>query len=228
MSKQRFPLILLVAAMWLNAVTCFGQTVPPASQQDTVLAVLQDANASRQQKATALRQLSFIATKRAIPTLASLLADDQLNHMARYALETLPDPAVNTALLHALGKLEGKPLVGVIGSLGVRRETRAVLPLAAKLTDHDPLVAQAAARALGHIGNLEAAIALDKALPQSTGDTRLALCEGLFRCAENLGGTAATEIYNQLFELKGPHQVRAGALRAAILTEKNGLDLLKT
>ena len=46
--------------------------------------------------------------------------------MARYALETIPDPSVDDALRDALGKLKGRPLLGVIGSLGVRRDAKAV------------------------------------------------------------------------------------------------------
>lgn len=228
MIKQRYALTLLVAAMLSYAVTAYGQTVPPASQQDALIAVLNAQDASRQQKANACRQLAFIATKRAIPTLASLLADQELNHMARYVLETIPDPAVNDALLKALDKLAGKPLVGVIGSLGVRGETRAVRPLSERLTHKDPLVAQAAARALGQIGNASAAQALSGALSDVRGDTKPAVCEGLFRCAEKADGPQAIKIYDQLRQLEAPHQVRAGALRAAILIRQGGLDRLKT
>ena len=228
MIKQKRHLILLVAVLLSTVVTSYAQTVPPASQQDKLIAVLNATDASRQQKATACRELSFIATKKAIPTLARLLADEELNHMARYTLETLPDKAVDDALLQALGRLQGKPLVGVMGSLGVRGETRAVKPLAERLTHPDPMIAQAAARALGSLGNTNAARALTKALPGSTGDTKLAVCEGLFRCAEKTGGSSAVAIYDRLGQLKAPHQVRAGALRGAILTRQDGLELLKT
>ena len=46
--------------------------------------------------------------------------------MARYALETIPDPSVDDALRDALGKVQGRPRLGVIGSLGVRRDAKAV------------------------------------------------------------------------------------------------------
>jgi HEAT repeat protein len=228
MIKQRSILIFLTTSLLSLAVQSYGQTVPPAAQQDELIAVLKSTDASRQQKATACRELSFIATKRAVPALAALLADPDLNHMARYALETIPDVSVDHALLEALNELEGKPLVGVIGSLGVRKEARAVAPLAEKLNDQDPLVSQAAARALGQIGNAEAAQALSRALSKAPADTRLAVCEGLFRCAEEADGAPAAAIYNQLLQLKAPHQVRAGALRGAILTGQDGLDLMKT
>ncbi len=123
---------------------------------------------------------------KAVPTLAALLGDEKLSHMARYALEPIPDPSVDDALRDALGKLKGRPLVGVIGSLGVRRDAKAVAAMAKLLADPDADVAQAAARALGKIGTPEAAKALDAALAGASAANQVAFCEGLFRCAEAL------------------------------------------
>ena len=227
MFKQRLTLILLLAVLLFSTVSVNGQTVAPASEQDKFIAVIQSQDASRKEKKDACRHLSLIATKKAIPALVALLADEDMNHMARYALEVMPDNAVNDALLVALDQLDGKPLVGVMGSLGVRGETRAVRPMAKRLESPDPMIAQAAARALGKIGNARAVRALTQALPGSSGDTKLAVCEGLFRCAEGLGGAQAVEIYDQLRQLKIPHQVRAGGLRGAILAREGDLDLLR-
>ena len=227
MLKQRIILILVTAVLFSGAVISYGETVAPASKQDELIAVLKSGDATRQEKIAACRLLTFIATKKAVPTLASLLADEEMNHMARYALEPIKDPSVDIALLDALGKLKGKPLVGVIGSIGVRGERRGVRPLAQMLKSSDAMVAQAAARALGNIGDAAAAKALGGALGGSSGDTKLAVCEGMFRCAENLGGKEAIAIYDKLRKLKEPHQVRAGGLRGAILTRKDGLGFLK-
>ncbi|MBN2271998.1 MAG: HEAT repeat domain-containing protein [Sedimentisphaerales bacterium] len=226
MLKKRTILILVAAAL-LSPVFSYGQTVVPASKQDELIAVLKSGDATRKEKADACRLLSSIATKEAVPALAALLGDEEMNHMARYALEPIKDPSVDDALLDALGKLQGKPLVGVIGSIGVRGERRAVKPLAQMLKSNDSMVAQAAGRALGNIGDAAAAKALGSALAGSSGDNKLAICEGMFRCAETLGGNEAAAIYDQLRELKDPHQARAGGLRGAILTRKDGFDLLK-
>jgi HEAT repeat protein len=176
--------------------------------------------------------LALVGTKDAIAPLAALLGDEKLSHMARYGLEPIPEPAVDEALRDALGKLKGRPLVGVIGSIGVRRDTRAVRPLAKMLRSPDNEVAQAAARALGKIGNRPAARALQRALPNVSAANQLAFCEGLFRCAEALVAQGrpdqAIEIYDQLRKLDAPHQVRGGALRGAILTRgKDGVALLR-
>jgi HEAT repeat protein len=152
--------------------------------------------------------------------------------MARYALEPIPDPAVDEALRDALGKLKGRPLVGVIISIGVRRDTKAVPALGKMLRDSDADVAQAAARALGRIGDSAAAKALQAALPNAPAASQLAICEGLFRCAEALAAKGqrgeAIAIYDQLRSLKEPHQVRTGAVRGAILARgKDGPALLR-
>jgi len=231
-SRKAGSLTLLIGLLFAGAVQLFGQTIPPAGSEDRLIAVLK-SDAAHKEKVDACRQLGIIGTKDAVAPLAALLGDEKLSHMARYALEPIPDPAVDEALRDALGRLKGRPLVGVIGSIGVRRDARAVGVLTIMLHDPDAQVAQAAARALGKIGNRRATRALQSALRNATAANQHALCEGLFRCAEALGSRGeradAIEIYDQLRELEdAPHQVRAGALRGAILTRgQDGLGLLR-
>ena len=107
--------------------------------------------------------------------LAALLGDEKLSHMARYGLEPNPDPAVDEALRAVLDKLKGRPLVGAIGSIGVRRDVKAVEPLSKLLRNTDPTVVQAAVRALGLIGTASAAKALEDNLAATPAANRLAL-----------------------------------------------------
>ena len=187
------------------------------------------SGATQEEKAAACRQLARVATKQAVPTLASLLGDEKLSHMARYAMETIPDPSVDDALREALGKVTGRPLLGVIGSLGVRRDAKAVDAIAKLLSGADAETAQAAARALGNIGTSEAAKALEAALTGATGGNRLALCEGLLRCAEALPPQAPGA-----GDLRPSARAAAGAatgprrgLRGAILARgKAGIPLM--
>ncbi len=230
MSNSRFNLTLgLLLAGVLVAV---GQPSPLAEQQEAKLIAILKSDAPRKAKADACRELSPIATAASVPVLADLLSNPELNHMARYALETIPGPAVDDALRAALGKLNGRPLVGVIGSLGVRRDAQAVPPLSGLLRNADPDVAQAAARALGSIGNSAAAKALSEALADVSAANQVAFCEGLFRCAESLAASGehqpAMALYDRLRGLSAaPQQVRAGALRGAVLTRGNdGIPLL--
>jgi hypothetical protein len=220
--------------MATGAAPAPGQGAAPDAKEKTakLIAVLK-SDASQHDKMEACRQLARVGTLEAVPVLAALLSDEQLAHMARYGLEPIQDPAVDVTFREALGKLKGKLLVGVIGSIGVRRDTKAVAALAKLLENDNPQVAQAAARSLGAIGNTEAVQALDGALADKRAGMQLAVCEGLFRCAEALAAKdqreAAVQIYDRLRELKtAPHQVRAGALRGAILARgKAGLPLLK-
>lgn len=215
-------LVLTAAILVITATAAFAQ-------EADLLAVLR-SDAGLEQKSAACRQLARIATKDAVPTLATLLGDEKLSHMARYALETIPDPSVDAALRDALGKLEGQPRIGVIGSIGVRRDAQAVDALAGLLKGSD--AAQAAARALGNIGTPSAAKALEEALPEVSGADQLAVCEGLFRCAEALAkeeqGAGAQAIYDRLRELPAaPPQVAVAALRGAIISRGNdGIPLM--
>lgn len=185
-----------------------------SAREDRLLAILK-TDAPPPEKSDACRELARIGTRQAVPVLAPLLADGQLSHMARFALEPIADPAVDAALRDALGKVKGQMLVGVISSLGVRKDPAAIGPLAKLLFHPDPAVAQAAARALGSIG--ADVPDLEGALTTGSGSNQLAVCEGLLRCAEVSGASA---IYDKLRALPNlPLQLRVAALRGSI---KNG------
>ncbi|MHC4096805.1 MAG: HEAT repeat domain-containing protein [Planctomycetota bacterium] len=163
MLKLKKNLILLIALVAVVSGPLFGQTIPPSGSEGKLIAVLK-SNASHKEKADACRHLAIIGTKKAVAPLAALLVDEKLSHMARYGLEPIPDPAVDKAFRDALGKLKGRPLVGVIGSIGVRRDAKAVPALAKLLHNSGRDVTQAASRALGSIGNTDAAKALTIAM----------------------------------------------------------------
>jgi len=127
-------LTLTLAAALLAAAPAVA-----ADQEAELIAVLK-SDAGQFEKHEACRVLAHVATKKAVPTLAAMLGDEKMSHMARYALETIPDPSVDVALRDAMGKLTGRPLLGVIGSLGVRRDAKAVGALAKLLGDADAVV----------------------------------------------------------------------------------------
>ncbi len=223
---------ILIAALLLACAPAPAASPQPttAEQVKKLVAVLK-SNATQKEKADACRELARIGTRDAVAPLAALLPDDKLSHMARYALEPIPSSAVDKALRKAAAELHGRPLVGVIGSIGVRRDPKAVSLLSGFLQSRDNEVAQAAARSLGSIGNHTAAEALLHALPGVSSANQLAFCEGLLRCAEAAAAKGdrkeALAIYDRLREVPAPHQVLTAALRGAILTRKQaGLPLL--
>jgi len=228
MFKQKKQSLLVITCLLIAVTPLFSQTIPKMTPEleGTLLAVLK-SDGSFQDKAGACRQLAVAGSSKSIPVLIGLLSDDKLSHMARYGLETLPGPDVESALRGSLEKLKGKPLVGVIGSLGVRRDVQAVEALIELVHNKDTEVSQAALRALGSIGNAEAAEALQTALAHAPVTKHLGLYEGLFRCAKNqaaLGNTTtAMAIYESLQKNKVPFQVRSAALRSIILNDPESI-----
>lgn len=190
------------------------------------------SGATQKEKSDACRELAHVATAKAVPALAGLLSDDKLAHKARGALETIADPSAGAALRNAMGQLKGRLLMGVVGSLGVRRDAAAVPAIAKLLADSDDVLAGSAARALGKIGTPEAAKAIEAALAGAPAARQVDFCEGLFRCAEAMAAEGKADqsqaIYDRLRALSpAPQQVRAGALRGAILCrQKAGIPLL--
>jgi len=226
---RSLPIAVLLVAC---TTACFAKTSPPETkdQVKNLVAVLK-SDAAQKEKADACRELARVGTKDAVAPLAALLPDEKLSHMARYGLEPIPDASVDKALRDAAGELQGRLLVGVIGSIGVRRDADAVKLLAKLLHATDSDVAQAAARSLGSIGNPAAAKALLDALDRVSPANQLAFCEGLLRCAESAAAKgerkSACVIYDRLREIPMPQQVRTAALRGSILNQgDSGLPLL--
>ncbi len=111
-------------------------------------------------------QLAVIGSRRSVPALERLLAEPALNTAARNALEAIPDPQTLKALRRALPRLPQREQIGVITSLGVKRDAAAVSALAKLLETAAAPVAEAAAWALGRIATPAAARALLRWLAQ--------------------------------------------------------------
>jgi len=239
-TRRRTRTILASAALALAvAVTmALGQTRAvgadnpdsAAEKQRKLISVLQ-SNAAPQDKAIACKQLAIYGAKEAVPALAPLLADERLASWARIALEAIPDPAADDALRAAAGKLQGRLLIGVINSIGFRRDAKAVLMLADRLKQADVDVACAAAAALGRIGGEPAAKALEQSLTGAPGGLKGEVAEGCIRCAERFfaEGKAreAVKLYDTVRKANVPKHKMLEATRGAILARQSaGLPLL--
>ena len=150
-----FTAFVLACAVEVNAA--------PAVHPAELIALLK-SNSPKSEKVKAFKPLAVFGSKDAVPAIAPYLADEELSSWARIALEAIPDPACDEALREAEGTLKGRLLIGVINSLGVRRDARAVGALAKRLGNADEAVAAAAAASLGRIGGEAATQALEKAL----------------------------------------------------------------
>ncbi len=160
------------------------------------------------------QQLLVVGTETQVPLLAKMLDDPQTAEIARYTLDAIPGEASLAALRGAIGRLQGSPLLGVVNSLGLRRDGASVGPLAKLLSHADPQVAAAAAEALGKIATSEAAECLQKAAVTPQAEIRLH--NARLQCAERLaaaGDTAtAAGIYEQIWSADLPAARRVGGL----------------
>ncbi len=190
-----------------------------SKELEAKLAAVLKTGVSRDAKDYVCRKLMLIGTAASVPTLAELLADKDMSHMGRYALERIPAPEAAAAMRDALGKTSGAVKVGVISSLGVRRDTASVPALAALLADADANVAAAAAYALGDIRGADATKALAAAKPASP-LAKQAVIDGSLCCAEGLladGKKAeAMAIYQPLVGDSQPKHVRLAATRGLL------------
>lgn len=212
-------LLVVTAAASLSPAA----TVPASQEQ--LLEVL-TSSGPLSQKWVAAHDLARLGTGEAVPKLAALLPDHQLSDLARYALEAIPDPAVDSALRQALGKLDGRLLDGVITSIGARRDTAAVEPLSKLLSHQDPAVVSAAVAALGNIGTLPTAKALEAAFASGQESHFPAIYSSILQCADALrihgSRPEAIETYHWIRASKAPPQLQAGAIRGLVLAGETG------
>ena len=191
------------------------------------------ASAARKaDKAIACKKLAFVGTAKSVSVLAELLRDPDLTSWSRIALEAIPDPTADAALIYAIEDLEGRPLIGVIQSVAARRTANAVGPLIGLLKSSDTAVATASAISLGTIGGDEATTALSATINSSrNAELRSAAAEGLVVCAERRmkqGDRArAIQLYDQVRASQVPQPRITEATRGAILARGiDGIDLL--
>lgn len=222
--------------IWLSAVLSGGLKAQTndwdqeSNQEQALLEVL-TSNATPDQKALACKNLAIVGTDRSVPELAKLLPNPELNSWALIALEAIPGEQAELALRDSLKQLNGLCLVGVINSIGVRRDSGAAELLSTQLASDQALVVDAAASALGQIGNLACAEILIRTLRSSNATTRSAAAEGCIVCAERLlsaGETGKAEaLYNDVRLAKVPPQRILEATRALVLLQgEAGMPLL--
>lgn len=200
-----------------EAVVAAMKDEPSRATLETRLAAVLATEAPAVAKAYVGGKLRLIGGPASVPALAALLAQAELSHAARNALEALPCAEAIDALRASLAKLSGLPKAGVVASLGVRRDAASVPTLTTLLRDHDAQVAAAAIEALGEIGTMEAAEALRAFLPNASGALRSAAADACLTCAVGLqasGHEAEVKALRGLLTGAGlPEYVRTAAER---------------
>jgi HEAT repeat protein len=199
-------------------VTTHGDAAARGQLESQLAAALQ-AGLPRAAQDFICRQLMQVGTAASVPALATLLANKDLSHMARFALERIQGPEAGQALRDALPKVAPELQVGLLSTLGARAEEADVPLFASMLSDKNPAVARAAAVGLGHIGSSAAAAALAAAKPSDPAATSAAIDASL-ACAEGLlaaGKKAeALAVYKRFAGSDQPKHVRLAATRGML------------
>ncbi len=215
--KQLFILMGL-AGVWMSGMA-FAASPDPAKTRQLIGVVQSGADLA--ERARALQQLALVASPEAVPVLVGLLADEKLGQYARDVLEQMPDAAAGEALRAALGRLQGRALIGVVNSLGLRRDASAVGALGRLAGEANSATAPPALLALGRIGTPEAMRVLELALGRGPVELRAAAAEGCVLHADRLlmegKGPAARALYDLVRRAEVPAAWRVTATRGAIL-----------
>ena len=183
-SRSLCSVAVLIATLILPLAAIGQQPLPAEGDESQLLAVLK-SDAELFDKAKACQRLAIIGTYKSVPALAELLADKNLSHYARFGLESNPSEEVDQAFREALGELKGRQLVGVINSVGVRRDTQAVDALLRASAGDDDEVAGAALSALGVLATPKAIVGIQKAL-NGKPSLRVTAADACLTAADNL------------------------------------------
>ncbi len=230
---QRFARFVFVATLMLAAAASAraadGFKISPEKEKELIAILRSDA--PPQDKAIACKKLAIDGSSECVGDLAKLLTDPQLASWSRIALEAIPGTAPDEVLRKASESLEGNLLIGVLNSIGVRRDAGSVEVLTKRLSDKDEEVASAAAVALGRIGNDATVKVLRPALTNGPAKVRSAAAEGCVLAAERMyaegKSTDAVALYDEVRKTDLPKQRIVEATRGAILARKaDGIPLL--
>jgi len=166
------------------------------------------------------RKLRVVGTAQSVEVLAALLPAEETSHIARYALERIPDEKAAKAMRDALPKVSKKLKPGIIGSLGTRRDKKSIMAFSKLLGDSDIQVAKAAAQSLGLIGTSAAARELSKFAKKASANMKLPVADACMVCAEQLLAddekSEAVALYKELQGNDQPTHVRAAAMKGIL------------
>lgn len=208
--------ILVMGGLRLAA----AEAAPARQEREQQLIQTLTGNGGWGEKDKACRELQVIGTPASVPALAALLADPQLSHIARCALEPMPSPEAGQALRAALAGTDGQVKVGIINSLGFRREAAALPDMVPLLKGGDLAIAAAAAAALGRSGTADTAPALAEFRAAAPAALRPVAAEASLLLAERLvdqgEGPAGARIYAELQGKDWPEHVRLGAFAGSL------------
>ena len=162
------------------------------------------------------KQLSVMGSDASVPALSALLVEPKTSEMARFALERIPGQATDRALREALARTSDKSRIGIVNSLGRRRDAASVSALRPLALGPDQAIAAAALFALGEIADPAALQVLADAGGKASGDLKVTAAQADLKAAQHLAASGkqaeALAIYQKLYAAGEPSVIRAGAL----------------
>ncbi len=167
----------------------------------------------------ACRQLALVGSDTAVPALAALLPNKRLSYMACYALEGISGPAVAKALRDSIAKTTARQRLGVVISLGRLADPESVPLVAALLDQKDDELRRVALKALGRIGTVPAAQALQAFAAKAPDTLKKTVVEAQLQAVEQLcrqGEHATAAKICQALDSDPSQLVRAAAFRGRI------------
>jgi HEAT repeat protein len=166
------------------------------------------------------RKLRVVGTAQSIKALAALLPAEETSHIARYALERIPDEKAVEAMRTALPKVGNKLKPGLIGSLGKRRDTKSTGAIAKLLGDPDLQVSRAATQALALIGTPAAAKELSRFAKNVPVPMKVRVADACLICAEQLVADdkkpEALALYKELQGKDQPAHIKVAAMKGML------------
>lgn len=201
---------------WTARASIPGSEQERAQFELALVSCLADTTLAPMVRAVLIAPLETIGNSNSVPGLAAMLAEQhsELRDAARRALEVNPSPAAGTALLAALSNSEDHVVrIGLIHSLGMRREVAAIPAIVRAL--EDSTLREAAAAALARIGGVPALNALQRAALTGTTAIGMATVEA----ARRAGGAGRAVWMRLANDVSSPPPIRAAAMASLIELE---------
>ena len=224
----------------LSVCVVFAMGAISAADEVAELCAILQSDAPLHDRGVACQRLAVVGSAESIPVLATLLGDAELSHLARAALEANPSPQVDSLFRQQLSTASGDQLIGIIDSIGNRRDTAAVESLALLLPQATGATQAAALSALGTIASPESAEILLTLLKTSANlqgnagsnaTLANAVADAALRCADRFaaeGKTAeALKVYDAVRAAPvSPTLLAAATLSTIRVSGSTGLALL--
>ena len=170
-------------------------------------------------KAFLCQQLALIGDEKQVAVLLRLLRDEQTADACRSALERIPGPASARALREALAEVKPDIRLGIVNSIGNRRDRESLPTLVELVKNSDVATAAAAATALGKIGGDQAVNELSALLDRSSGQLHEVVVEALLRSGN-------PSVFDKLQQSTEAPPTRMAAWRGEVMAHPKKADEL--